>query len=98
VSPSYVGTIEVWLRPGIADPQGATVKRALEALSYQGISGVRVGKVIEVALEAPDYESAGRTLQDMTDRLLANPVIEEAAVKVTGPVEVAGSQAGSRGL
>jgi phosphoribosylformylglycinamidine synthase len=75
-------SVEVRLRPGIADPQGATIERALPALGFDGVEGVRVGKVIRFAVEAPDEASASARAQEMCERLLANPVIEDAEVEV----------------
>ena len=46
--------VEVKLREGIADPQGTTIERALPALGFEGIEGVRVGKAIRFMVEAPD--------------------------------------------
>jgi phosphoribosylformylglycinamidine synthase PurS subunit len=78
----FEAVVEVRLRPGIADPQGATIERALPALGFEGVSDVRVGKAIRLALEAPDRDSAQAMTAAVTDRLLANPVIEEAEVRV----------------
>lgn len=72
--------MEVSLRPGIADPQGATIERALPALGFKGISGVRAGKAFRFTVEAPDQESALREVEDLSRRLLSNPVIEDASV------------------
>ncbi len=72
--------VEVRLRPGIADPQGATVERALPALGFEGVSGVSVGKSIRFTVEAGD-EGAARTLvEDLCHRFLTNPVIEDSIV------------------
>jgi len=78
----FEALVEVRLRPGISDPQGATIERALPALGFSGVSDVRVGKSIRFSLEAPDEEAARQMSEAMTDRLLANPVIEEAEVRV----------------
>lgn len=75
--------VEVRLRPGIADPQGATIERALPALGFSGVDGVRVGKAVRFAIDAADETSARAEALDMAERLLANPVIEEAEVTVT---------------
>ncbi|HXQ59364.1 MAG TPA: phosphoribosylformylglycinamidine synthase subunit PurS [Acidimicrobiales bacterium] len=94
--------VEVRLRPGIADPQGATIERALPALGFEGVEGVRVGKSIRFRLEAPDEASARDEAVEMSLRLLANPVIEDSDVEVTavsagapgaGPAAVAGTAA-----
>jgi len=74
--------VETRLRPGIADPQGATIERSLPALGFDGISGVRVGKAIRFDLEAPDEESARTHADEVCRRFLINPVIEDAAVEV----------------
>ena len=78
----FEALVEVRLKPGISDPQGATIERALPALGFEGVTDVRVGKAIRFALEAPDEQTAREVSQAMTDRLLANPVIEEAEVSV----------------
>lgn len=72
--------VEVILRPGIADPQGATIERSLPTLGFEGISDVRVGKSIRFDLEAPDDAQARREVEDMCQRFLANPVIEDSIV------------------
>jgi phosphoribosylformylglycinamidine synthase PurS subunit len=77
--------VEVRLRPGIADPPGATIQRALPALGFVGVDDVRVGKAIRFTVEAAD-EAAARALADeLCQRLLANPVIEDTAVSVGAP-------------
>jgi len=74
--------VEVRLRPGIADPQGSTVERALPTLGFDGVSGVRVGKSIRFTIEAPDEATAQAEVADLCQRFLTNPVIEDAAVEV----------------
>lgn len=74
--------VEVRLRPGIADPQGSTVERALPTLGFDGVSGVRVGKSIRFTIEAPDEATARAEVADLCQRFLANPVIEDAVVEV----------------
>jgi phosphoribosylformylglycinamidine synthase len=77
--------VHVKLKPGIADPQGQTIERALPALGYQGVSGVRVGKLIEFELEANDAGDAETRAAEMCERLLANTVIESYEVSISGP-------------
>ncbi len=79
---SFEAMVEVQLRPGIADPQGATIERALPALGFTGVSGVRAGKAFRLKLEAPDDEEARRVVEELCARLLANPVIEDASVTI----------------
>lgn len=82
--------VEVRLHPGIADPQGATIERALPALGFSGVEGVRVGKAVRFSVEAADEEGARRQARSMAERLLANPVIEDAEVSVLGPLAAVG--------
>ena len=58
-------TVEVSLRPGIADPQGATIERALPALGFGGVSGVSVGKSIRFQVEAVDRPTAATLVDDL---------------------------------
>ena len=75
--------VEVTLRPDVADPQGATVERALPALGFDQVAGVRVGKAIRFDLEAPDEASARSHADDVCKRFLINPVIEAADVTLS---------------
>ena len=74
--------VEVSLRPGIADPQGSTIERSLPALGFGGVAGVRVGKAIRFSLEAADEPDARRRVEELCQRLLTNPVIEQARMEV----------------
>lgn len=81
--PIYEALVEVQLRPGIADPQGATIERALPALGFSGVSGVRAGKAFRLRVEAASELEAERTVTELCARLLANPVIESSSVSLT---------------
>ncbi len=76
----YSVQVEVRLRDGIADPQGATIERALPTLGFDGVSGVRVGKSIRFEIDAVDEAAARAEVDDMCNRFLTNPVIEDATV------------------
>ena len=78
----YPVLVEVRLRPDVADPQGATIERALPALGFTGIDGVRVGKAIRLTVEATDEASARSEIEELCRRFLANPVIEDVEFKV----------------
>ena len=80
--------VEVHLRAGVADPQGATIERALPTLGFDGVSGVRVGKSIRFEIDAPDETAAQREVDDLCQRFLTNPVIEDASVVVDRMAEV----------
>jgi phosphoribosylformylglycinamidine synthase len=75
--------VEVRLRPGIADPQGATIERALPALGFEGVEGVRVGKAIRFDVDASDEATARAEIDELCRRLLANPVIEDADISIS---------------
>lgn len=80
--PEFEALVEVQLRPGISDPQGATIERALPALGFSGVSEVRAGKAFRLKVAAADRVEAERVCSDLVGRLLANPVIEDASVSV----------------
>ncbi len=77
--------VEVRPREGIADPEGATIERAVAALGFSGVDGVRVGKAIRFNLDAPDENAARERVEELCRRLLANPVIEDASVQIEHP-------------
>jgi phosphoribosylformylglycinamidine synthase subunit PurS len=82
----------VLIRPkaGLLDPQGKAVERALPALGFEGISHVRVGRLVE--LEAED----GARLEELCEKLLANPLIEDFEVEQL-PVASSASRPGAAG-
>ena len=80
--------VQVLIRPkaGILDPQGQTVEQALQALGFEGVRDVHVGRLIEL-----DVEDASR-VPEMCERLLSNPLIEDYEI------QVADSGSGSGGI
>lgn len=74
--------IEVRPRPGISDPEGATIERSLPTLGYDGVNSVRVGKAIRCTIEAEDEALAQAELEDLCARFLTNPVIEDATISM----------------
>jgi phosphoribosylformylglycinamidine synthase subunit PurS len=79
--------VEVSQRPGIADPEGATIERSLPALGFDEVSGVRVGKAIRFTVEADDEAVARARVTDLCERFLTNPVIEDATIELTAMAE-----------
>jgi phosphoribosylformylglycinamidine synthase PurS subunit len=76
-------TVLVRLKTEVLDSQGDAVRRALSKLGFEGVKGVRIGKIIEIELD--DAAAKGdlkARLEKMSDEMLANPVIEEFEVKV----------------
>lgn len=78
----FSAEVRVTLKSGIADPQGQTIERALPALGFEGVGDVRVGKHIELTVEASDPGEAEDRVTRMCEQLLANPVIESYRVSV----------------
>ena len=74
--------VHVTLKPGVLDPQGKAIQHALGALGFEGIEGVRQGKVIEIDLAEDDPETARSTVEAMCEKLLANTVIENYAIEL----------------
>jgi phosphoribosylformylglycinamidine synthase PurS subunit len=89
----FAATVEVAPLPGVADPEGATIARALRSLGYESLGGVRVGKTLRLHFDAADAEAARSMVEEMCRRLLVNPVIEEASIDV---VEVGGRSEAKR--
>jgi phosphoribosylformylglycinamidine synthase len=81
--PAFHAHVEISHLPGIADPAGATVERALPALGYTNVSQVHIGKTVRLIVDAPDAETAQAQVKEMCERLLANPVIEAYEVTIT---------------
>ncbi len=74
---SYRIEVRVTPRPGILDPQGKAVHHALHSLGWEGVKDVRVGKVLDIELEAPSAEEAMAAVDAMCRKILANPVTED---------------------
>lgn len=75
--------VHVTLKRGVLDPQGKAIEHALGTLGFSGVNDVRVGKVIEVALQETDADAARKSVEDMCRKLLANTVIEDYAIELT---------------
>ena len=76
MAPPYLARIDVMLKPLVNDPQGLAVRDGLRELGFAGVQSVRVGKHIEVTLEAPSTAVAETEVDSMCRKLLANGVIE----------------------
>ncbi len=74
--------VHVMLKDGVLDPQGEAVRHALGTLGFQGVQGVRQGKVIELDLAATDPKAAEDEVRAMCEKLLANTVIEKYSVEI----------------
>lgn len=75
--PTYHAKVFVTLKPSILDPQGRTVERALSHLDYANVSGVRIGKYIELTLTGERTE-VETELTHIVENVLSNPIMENA--------------------
>ena len=74
--------VQVFFKTGVLDPQGRAIAGALGNLGFEGVIGVRQGKLIEIDLEDTDEESARTQVVAMCEKLLANTVIETYAIEL----------------
>ena len=74
--PVYSARVLVSLRPSVLDPAGEATRAAANRLGVEGVAKLRIGKAVELEIEAPDLDTARERLSLLSDRLLANPVIE----------------------
>lgn len=73
----FKGIVEIALKPGVVDPPGVAIKESLHSLGFNEVESVRMGKRVEVHLNAANREEAEKQLQKVCEQLLVNPVIEE---------------------
>ncbi len=78
----YKILVDVMLKPEILDPQGQAVANALPNLGYAPPVQLRIGRHVELSLEAADADAALEQATKIADTLLANPVIEDYAVRL----------------
>jgi phosphoribosylformylglycinamidine synthase subunit PurS len=76
--------VTVTLKSGILDPQGKAIEGALRSLGLSGIASVRQGKVFDIEIEGADRAAAEAVLKDAAEKLLANTIIENYRLEVSG--------------
>ena len=74
--------IYITLKKTISDPQGLTIKNALQSLGYHNLEEVRIGKLITLRLNSESKEEAEKIVNEMCRKLLANPIIEDYRFKI----------------
>ena len=86
----YEVEVKVWLKKSVFDPQGNAVEHALTGLGYEGVDKVRIGKYMQLLVEATDEAAAHEKVKSICDKVLHNPVMEtysytliEAAAEVS---------------
>lgn len=90
----WLAEVHVRLRPGIADPEGQTIAGGLRSLGFDGVTEVRAGKLLRLALEADDRDAADAQVAEMCRRLLANPVMETADWELRSEASTPGAAGG----
>ncbi|OFW77606.1 MAG: phosphoribosylformylglycinamidine synthase, purS protein [Actinobacteria bacterium RBG_19FT_COMBO_70_19] len=78
--------VVVTLRPGLLDPQGKAIQGSLPAMGWTNVSDVRVGKHIVLTVDTGSEVSAREQVEEMSRRLLSNPVIEDVRILATEEV------------
>ncbi|MGD0853637.1 MAG: phosphoribosylformylglycinamidine synthase subunit PurS [Acidimicrobiales bacterium] len=79
---NYFIIVDVTLRKGISDPEGSTIERALPALGFTGVTNVHAGKSFRFDVEADSEGAALEKASALAERLLSNPVIEDAVARI----------------
>ena len=74
--------VNVYLKEGVLDPQGKAVHHALDSLGFDGVKDVRVGKQIVIELDAKSVDAAKEEVEQMSETLLANTVIEDYDIEI----------------
>ena len=72
--------VHVTLKPDVLDPQGKAIANACGSLGYDAVTSVRQGKLFEIDLDAASEADARTLVTELADKLLANPVIEDATI------------------
>ena len=81
---TFRARVTVTLKNGVLDPQGKAIEGSLAALGFEGVESVRQGKIFDISVEAASKKDAEVKLAKMADKLLANTVIEDFSLEITG--------------
>ena len=79
---TFKAEIKITLRKGILDVQGKAVQKALHSMDYQMINEVRIGKFVELNVEAENEEIAMEMVKTASEKLIANPIIEDFVISI----------------
>ena len=78
----YTAKVYIRHKKGILDPQGKTIQNALHAMKYSGAHDVKVGKLIDLKIDAKSMQAAKDQLNEMCKKILTNPVIEQYTFEI----------------
>lgn len=84
----FTAQIKITLRKSILDPQGKTVEHSIQSMGYNNIKNTRIGKYVELKIDAASEEEASRITGEICKKLLANPVMEDYTFQITEQSEV----------
>ena len=79
----YQASIQITLKKGILDVQGKAVENALHAIEFPMLNNLRIGKYVEMIVEAENNEKATALVTDACNKLVANPIIEDFKINLT---------------
>jgi phosphoribosylformylglycinamidine synthase len=91
---SFRFAVNVTPKPGILDPQGRAVEGSLGHLGITGVTGVRVGRRVELTVDADDQAAARAVVERLAGELLSNPLIESYEIEILGAASSAVAAAG----
>lgn len=74
--------VNIFLKEGVLDPQGKAIHHALDAMSFEGVQDVRMGKQIVLKLTSTNKEDALKEVEKMAEEILANTVIEDYTIEL----------------
>lgn len=74
--------IDVMPKAGLLDPQGKTVEDNLPSLGFKGVEAIRIGKHITLTIEGADESAIRAQVEQMSEKLLSNPVIEDFSYRI----------------
>jgi phosphoribosylformylglycinamidine synthase PurS subunit len=86
---TYRARVDVRLDANVNDPQGNAVREGLHSLGHEDVRDVRIGKIVELSLEAADEAAARERVERMCHELLANPIIESFDIELAEEAEQA---------
>lgn len=77
-----VAIVNIFLKDGVLDPQGKAIHHALDAMDFQEVEDVRMGKQIVLKLTSDNKEAAQKEVEKMAEEILANTVIEDYSIEL----------------
>ncbi len=83
----FTGRVKVQFKKSVLEPQGKAIELSLHENGYEGVNLIRVGKWIEIDVEANDEKSAREKVEEITQKVLYNPVMETAEIEIEAKAE-----------